>query len=116
MYLVQDDAFREIGDKAHRVGLGAGAYVVVVEVDVRIVSAFGGQGARWTVLPSRNVAWPWQMLWSAHHLGERRLTALARALDQDHGRILQRFGQRSLGVTWIEPGLDHRLIVTFICG
>ena len=55
------------------------------------------------------------MFWSAHHLGERRLTALARALDQDDGRILQRFGQQSLGKTWIECWFDHRQIVTFTC-
>ena len=58
LYLIQDDPFGQIGDKAHRISLGAGAYNVVVEVYVPIVSATGGQGARWTTLPSHNAAGP----------------------------------------------------------
>ena len=47
------------------------------------------------------------------HLGKGGLAALARPVDQDNRRILQRLGQAPFCEAGVKNVLSHRLIVTF---
>ena len=90
--LVEDDPLGQVVHEAGRVGLGRTARHLIVEAEVRVAQT----------RPDR--------------LRQRRLAALARPMDQHHGRVGQRLAEARRKKARIERSLGHRLIVRLAVG
>ena len=81
--LVENRPLRQVANEAHGISCGRSQGHIVVEAQVGIA------------LPP------------SHHLCQGRLPALAGSVDQDHGRVRQRFNQALFRETGVERGIYH---------
>ena len=107
LYLVQDDALRQIRNEIDGTGSRTLSCNGVVETEVGVVAVPARPS------PARALAAPGDVARRMGVLGKSCLAALTRTVDQHDRRILQRLRQPVLDVARVEDGPRHRLIASF---
>ena len=107
LYLVQDDALRQIGNETDGIGSRTLSCDGVVETEVGVVAVLARHP------PAQALATPIEVVRRTGVLGKSCLAALTGTVDQDDRRIFQRLRQPVLDVARVEHVILHRLIVTF---
>ena len=91
LYLVQDHALGQVCNEAQRVGTRALSHAGIVEADVGVVSMLRGSSRTESIAEQcEKVTTQRQVARGTGELGERRLAALARAVNQHDRRVFQR--------------------------